>query len=138
MKTFKFTIDTNKYEVAVNGVENDVVNLTLNGKDYAVAIEREKEEAAPVAASVPKTFSKEEAPAAPKSRAVLSPLPGTILRVVAKAGQTVKRGDTIVVLESMKMENNVMAEKNGVIKAIHVQVGQNIMQGDALFDLEAV
>lgn len=136
MKTFKFTIDTNKYEVAVNSVENDVVNLTLNGKDYAVAIEREKEEETTIAPL--KTFSKDEAEAAPKSKAVPSPLPGTILQVVAQAGQTVKRGDTIVVLESMKMENNIMAEKNGVIRAIHVEVGQNIMQGDPLFDLETV
>ncbi|MCL2329385.1 MAG: biotin/lipoyl-binding protein [Bacteroidetes bacterium] len=136
MKTFKFSIDTNKYEVSVNSVEKDIVNLTLNGKNYAVAIEREKEEETTI---VPlKTFSKDSAPAAPKSQAVPSPLPGTILKVVAKAGQTVKRGDTIVVLESMKMENNIMTEKAGVIKAILVETGQNIMQGDPLFELETV
>jgi len=83
MKTFKFSIDTNKYEVSVNSVEKDIVNLTLNGKNYAVAIEREKEEETTI---VPlKTFSKDSAPAAPKSQAVPSPLPGTILKVVAKA-----------------------------------------------------
>ncbi len=136
MRTFKFKIDSNKYEVAVNNVEQDVVNLTLNGKDYAVAIEREKEEETAIAPL--KVVSKEEVPATPKSKAVPSPLPGTILQVVAKVGQSVERGDTIIVLESMKMENNIMAEKNGVIKAIHVEAGQNIMQGDPLFDLETV
>jgi len=136
MKTFKFTIDTNKYEVAVNDVKNDVVSLTLNGKDYSVTIEREKEEETTIAPL--KTFSKDDAPAVPKSHAVPSPLPGTILKISATVGQNIKRGDTIVVLESMKMENNIMAEKPGILKAIHVEAGQNIMQGDPLFELETI
>ncbi|MDR0940984.1 MAG: biotin/lipoyl-binding protein [Bacteroidales bacterium] len=135
MKTFKFTIDTNKYEIAVNSVENDVVNLTLNGKNYAVVYEREKEEEAQVKPL--KAAAKEEkASVQSKANIITSPLPGTILSVEAKAGQQVKCGETIVVLESMKMENNIMVEKDGVIKAICVEIGQNIMQGTPLFELE--
>ncbi|MDR2963831.1 MAG: biotin/lipoyl-binding protein [Bacteroidales bacterium] len=143
MKTFKFTIDSNKYEVAVQSVEEDVVNLTLNGKNYAVAVEREKTAApviAPVATPKPAAAAPAAAPQASApagAKAVKSPLPGTVLQVKVQAGQSVKRGDVIVVLESMKMENNIMAEKNGVIKSISVTAGQSIMQGDALFELEA-
>lgn len=137
MKTFKFTIDANKYEIAVNGVENDVVNLTLNGKNYAVMYEREEEEIVPIK-PLQAAAKAETAPAKPKANIITSPLPGTILSVDAKVGQSVKCGETVVVLESMKMENNIMIEKDGVIKAISVEAGQNIMQGEPLFELEIV
>lgn len=137
MRTFKLTIDTNTYEVAVNAIENDVVNVTFNGKNYAVTYEREKEEETTVKPL--KVAAKEDAAIAkPKTNIVPSPLPGTILSVEAKVGQSVKCGETVVVLESMKMENNIMVEKDSVIKAICVEAGQNIMQGAPLFELEVM
>ncbi|NDP21921.1 MAG: biotin/lipoyl-binding protein [Paludibacter sp.] len=68
--------------------------------------------------------------------AVKSPLPGSVIKVFVTVGQTVKRGETLLTLESMKMENSILSEKNAVVKAIHVKAGQSVMQDDALFDLE--
>ena len=63
-------------------------------------------------------------------------LPGTIMTINVKVGDQVKRGDTLVVMEAMKMENNIMANKDGQVKAIHVTVGQTVVQDDKLVDLQ--
>lgn len=65
-----------------------------------------------------------------------APLPGTIMTINVKVGDQVKRGDTLVVMEAMKMENNIMANKDGQVKAIHVTVGQTVVQDDKLVDLQ--
>lgn len=70
------------------------------------------------------------------TKAVKSPLPGNILKVEVKVGQQVKRGDLLLTLESMKMENSILAEKDAIVRAIHVQAGQSVMQDDILFDIE--
>ena len=67
---------------------------------------------------------------------IKAPLPGTILTINVKAGAQVKRGDVLIVMEAMKMENNIMANKDGQVKAIHVTVGQTVTQDDPLIDLE--
>ena len=67
---------------------------------------------------------------------VKSPLPGSIVKVLVKAGQAVKKGDVLLTMESMKMENNVTAEADGTVKAIYVEPGKNVMQDDKLLDLE--
>jgi len=61
-----------------------------------------------------------------------SPLPGNIIKVLVSEGQAVKRGDTLLIMESMKMENEIKAEKDGVITSIAVAPGQNVMQDDTL------
>ncbi len=70
------------------------------------------------------------------SNTVKSPLPGTVLSIAIKVGQSVKKGDKLLALESMKMENNILAEKDITIKAIHVSQGQSVMQDDPLIDFE--
>lgn len=67
---------------------------------------------------------------------IKSPLPGSVVKIVVETGQSIKRGDLLMTLESMKMENNILAEKDGIIKKIYVQQGQNIMQDEILFDIE--
>ena len=79
---------------------------------------------------------KQEAPKSAGVKTIKSPLPGSIIKIVATVGKKVKRGEVLLTLESMKMENNILAEKDGEIKAIHVQQGQTVMQDDALFDIE--
>ncbi len=92
-----------------------------------------------------KTTNATEAPKpaaapAPKSsgvaKPVKSPLPGSVIKVAVKVGQQIKRGDLLLTLESMKMENSILAEKDGVVKTIHVQAGQSVMQDDLLLDIE--
>ena len=69
-------------------------------------------------------------------KTVKAPMPGSILRFTVKPGNTVTKGQTVVILEAMKMENNIMANKDGQVKAIHVTVGQTVVQDDKLVDLQ--
>ena len=69
-------------------------------------------------------------------KTVKAPMPGSILRFTVKPGDTVTKGQTVVILEAMKMENNIMANKDGQVKAIHVTVGQTVVQDDKLVDLQ--
>ena len=103
MKNFKFTINGNVYEVAVEAAENGKSNVTVNGKSYVV--ETEAQAAQP-------TVRRAAAAGATKtvSGVMKSPLPGKVLKVLVSAGQSVKRGDTLMVIESMKMENNIAAQ----------------------------
>ena len=135
MKEFKFTIDGKQYNAAVNELEDNFAEVTLNGKTYKVELEKEE---APAAAAV----RRPAAAAAPAAAApaglmtVKSPLPGSIVKVLVKAGQAVKKGDVLLTMESMKMENNVAAEADGTVKAIYVEPGKTVMQDDKLLDLE--
>ena len=102
--------------------------------------------AAPAAPAAPKAEAPKAAPApqpaAPKPAAapaaglkVTSPLPGSVIKVTVSEGQAVKKGDTLLILESMKMENPVLAEQDGTVKQIAVSAGQNVMQDDLLMVL---
>ena len=67
---------------------------------------------------------------------ILAPLPGTILQIMAKIGDEVKKGDNLLVLEAMKMETNIPAEKDGVVTAIKVNVSDNVLQNDVLVEID--
>ena len=135
MKEFKFTIDGKQYNAAVNELEDNFAEVTLNGKTYKVELEKEE---APAAAAVRRPAAAAAAAAAAPAglMTVKSPLPGSIVKVLVKAGQAVKKGDVLLTMESMKMENNVAAEADGTVKAIYVEPGKNVMQDDKLLDLE--
>ena len=138
MKKFKFTISGKQYEVEVQSFENDKAQVVVNGTQYEVDVEREKEEAKPVIAPRPKAApASSAAPAAPAADdangvKAVAPLPGTIMQIFVNVGDEVKRGDKILMYEAMKMENNFLAEVDGVIKDIKVKVGDNILQGAVL------
>ena len=138
MKKFKFTISGKQYEVEVQSFENDKAQVVVNGTQYEVDVEREKEEAKPVVAPRPKAAPAAAATpaAAPAGDAngvkAVAPLPGTIMQIFVNVGDQVKRGDKILMYEAMKMENNVLAEADGVIKDIKVKVGDNVLQGAVL------
>jgi biotin carboxyl carrier protein len=137
MKEFKFTIDGKQYNAAVNELEDNFAEVTINGKTYKVELEKDETPATaavrrPAAAAAP-------AAAAPAGlQTVKSPLPGSIVKVLVKAGQAVKKGDVLLTMESMKMENNVCAEADGTVKNIFVEPGKNVMQDDKLLELETV
>ncbi len=116
--------------------------IKMNGKEYEMEVEL-MDGSAPVIKSAPKASAPAKAPAAPSNAApvssegtVVSPMPGTILKVNVKEGDTVNAGDSIVVLEAMKMENDITAPKSGKIKAMHVSQGQAVAKGDSLFEVE--
>ena len=142
MKEFSFKINGAEYKCAVEEIEGGLTNVTVNGKTYQVETEKP---AAPAPKPVaPKAAAPAAAPAAPKAEAkpaapvaadgikVKSPLPGSVIKVLVSEGQAVKKGDTLLTLESMKMENAIMAEQDATIKQILVAAGQNVMQDDVL------
>lgn len=132
-----------------------IYKVTLNGKVYEVEVEKgeaviqaEYEAALPAAPAAPApAAAAASAPsaaaasaAAPAAQAgagtVPSPLPGNINEVRFSAGQTVKAGDVVIILEAMKMENEIVAPKAGTLTKIHVQKGAVVNTGDPLFDVE--
>ncbi len=138
MKKFKFKIDGSEYEVSVKEIEQNVAEIEVNGTPFTVEIEKQEKTAGstmnrkpagkvnPIAAPLRSTIAS----------AIKAPLPGSILKVLVTAGQSVKRGDLLLTMESMKMENNILAEHDGTIKSIHAQTGQTVMQGDILIDFD--
>ena len=136
MKEYKFKIGGKEYNVTVNPKEGKFFDVTVNGATYEVEAEN-----APAAAAVPQPASApvQAAPAAaaapaPKAAGagekVASPLPGVIIEISVKEGQTVKAGQKVAILEAMKMENEIPAPKDGTITDIHVHKGDTLQEGD--------
>ena len=142
MKEFKYTIDGKEYNVTIGEIdENNVASISVNGSDYNVQMEKEAEpEKKKVILGKPTDNStdNEATPAANvnTNNAVKAPLPGTITAINVEVGQEVKAGDAVVVLEAMKMANNIEAEKDGKITAICVKVGQSVLEEDPLVVIE--
>ena len=124
-------------------------NVTVNGVTYSVVVEEvgagavaSAPVAAPTAPVAPKAApavpaAVPAAPAAPTAGCVLkSPLPGTILDIFVNAGDTVKAGQHLILLEAMKMENNIDADRDGVVKEIRVRRSDSVMEGDVLLVIE--
>ena len=143
MKEYKYTIDGNKYEVAINEVNDTTAKVTVNGAEYTVEWEKPVEEKPvvkvkpAVAAKPAATEAPAAAPAAPVSgNAIKTPLPGTVIKVVAAAGDTVAEGDVILVMEAMKMEQEIKADKAGVIASIEVEAGNVLAADDVVATME--
>lgn len=144
MKKFKFTIDGNAFEATVNELENHQLEVEVNGSSYKVEVDRvatkaANQPAAPAAKTAGKVAPITSQPATAATttvKTVKSQLPGSIVKVLVEVGQTVAKGDVIMTIESMKMENNIMAEAGGRIAKIYVEPGKNVMQDDKLVDLE--
>ena len=139
MKKFKFIIDGSEYEVSINEIEQNIAEIEVNGTPFTVEIEKQ-EKATSISTMSRKPAGKVSAIKTPSrsvvANAIKAPLPGSIMKVLVTSGQKVKRGDLLLTMESMKMENNILAEQDGVIRHIHVQPGQSVMQDDTLIDFE--
>ena len=117
-------------------------NVTVNGVSYDVVVEEVGAEAqAPVAAPAPAAAPKaapavKAFPTAPQGAvAVKAPMPGTIMKVNVTAGQAVKKGDVLCVLEAMKMENDISAPQDGVVASVNVQKGASVQGEEVLVTL---
>ena len=104
------------------------LTVTVNGVAYNVTVE-ENTNAAPAPAAAP------AAPAAAGSVPVNAPMPGTILDIKVKAGAAVKAGDVVMILEAMKMENEISAPQDGTIASIDVRKGDTVNSGDVLYTM---
>jgi len=141
MKSFKFKIFGNEYSVQVKDIEAQTIVLEVNGSEYVVEMEKEvKATKTPVLVrSQPKTISAPtENTLATKTstRRLTAPLPGIILDINIEVGAKVTAGQTLLVMEAMKMENNILAEHSGIVKSVNVRKGDTVMQGDLLIEIE--
>ena len=138
MKTYKFRINGNEYNVDINSVEGNIADVTVNGASYQVEMENapapvQKPAQAPATATTAPAAATTPAPkaAAPAGagKPVTSPLPGVIIEVSVKEGQAVKAGQKVAVLEAMKMENEIQAPADGTVTAILVNKGDSVLEG---------
>lgn len=143
MKEYKYTINGNKYEVAINSINDNIANVVVNGEEYEVLMEKEPEPEKKKVVVRPVAQPEAETASAPTStnkvslnNAVKSPLPGVITEIKVNVGDEVKAGDTVVVLEAMKMANNLEAEKSGKVTAILVKEGESVMEDTPLVVIE--
>lgn len=132
MKKYNFKINGKEYEVTIGEAEGKNLTVNVNGADYQVELEN-----APAAAPVQAAPVAQAAPAAPAAApkpagagtTVKSPLPGIIISIDVKEGQAVKRGQKVAVIEAMKMENDILAEQDGTVTAIHANKGDSVLEG---------
>ena len=109
-------------------------NITVNGTAYEVEVEEVRAAGAAAPAAAPKAAAPAAAPkaAAAGERSVDAPMPGKIVEVKVSVGQSVKAGDTLLILEAMKMQNEIAADADGTVKAINVTAGQSVKVRDSL------
>ena len=142
MKKFKFTINGNQYDAEIISIEDNIAQVEINGTAYSVEVNKDiqptKTPKLIRSVAVPSTdahpsVAKTSSPAGPKGAGnIKSPLPGVILEVLVREGDTVKMGQKLIVLEAMKMENNIEADKGGRVLSIKKNKGDSVMEGDVL------
>ena len=149
MKEYKYKINGNLYNVVIGDIEENIAHVEVNGTHYTVEMEK-KPKAAPAPKPVVRPAAKPAAaPAAAAAAApvakpaaggaksgVKSPLPGVILDIKVNIGDEVKKGQTLIILEAMKMENSINADKDGKVAAINVSKGESVLEGTDLVIIE--
>ena len=158
MAKYQYTVKGVDYEVEIQDIEGNIANVTVNGIAFEVEMKQpvkagkqkvklseerraeeseerrvKSEESNSSSASAASTSS---APTAAAGKPVVAPLPGTINEIKVKVGDKVNAGDTVVILEAMKMQNNIEAETSGTITSINVNKGDAVMEGDTLVTIK--
>lgn len=148
MKQYKYTINGADYDVTIDSLNGNKAKVIVNGMSFDVEMQGTLNEsdlpdapaadasAAPAApkAAAPAAAPKAAAPAGTpgKGTPVKAPLPGVVTAINVNVGQKVKKGETVVVLEAMKMENNIAAECDGTVTSVCVAQGDSVMEGTVL------
>ena len=150
MAKYQYTVKGVDYEVEIQDIEGNIANVTVNGIPFEVEMKQpvkagkqkvklseerrvKSEESNSSSASAASTSS---APTAGVGKPVVAPLPGTINEIKVKVGDKVNAGDTVVILEAMKMQNHIEAETSGTITSINVNKGDAVMEGDTLVTIK--
>lgn len=143
MKQYKLKINGKDYEVVINSVVGEIAEVTVNGTDYKVEIQKGEQKIEipevqrPAQSSTPSFIApvrhKRMQPGS--GTHVESPLDGNILAVKVKVGDTVKAGQTVAILEAMKMENEIQAESNGTVTAVNVEKGEHVALGTPIITI---
>jgi biotin carboxyl carrier protein len=138
MKKYSFSIKGVNYDVDIQSVEGNQIRLEVNGKSYDVEIHREvKQVKTPVIVrsplkEVPKDIVKKTGGAKTE---IKSPLPGVIVKIFVSKGEEVKKNQKLFSLEAMKMENEIKAERDGVIESIKATAGQSVLQEEVVMEM---
>jgi len=140
MKAFKFNIFGNDYAVQVHDIDGQTIKLEVNGSEYTVVMEKpvKSTKTPTLVRSQPKTVAaptENTLTTKSSTRKATAPLPGVIMEVKVKVGDTVKTGDVLLIMEAMKMENNILAENSGSISSLNVKQGDTVLQGDVLLEI---
>jgi len=143
MKKFKFIIRGNEYNVEIQSIEDEIAEIEVNGTTYQVEVVKAIKEI-----KTPKLVRSQVVPAGGSDSAktskpsekkgvgfVRAPLPGTILEIKIKVGDEVKVGDKLLIMEAMKMENDIRSDKSGKVSTIKVNSGDSVLEGDVLVEI---
>jgi len=140
MKTFNFIIRGNEYEVEVKSLENNIAKIDVNGTLYDVGLQQKAQTSkTPVLVRKPVIHSPDSAKIKQQQsilHKVIAPLPGNILKIFVKEGDTISEGDNLLIYEAMKMENTLKAGKPGVVKSLKVKEGDAVLQDTVLIEVE--
>ena len=149
---YQYTVKGIDYEVEIQDIEGNIANVTVNGIPFEVEMKQpvkagkqkvklseerrvkseESNSSSSSATNASSATTTQPAAAAASGKPVVAPLPGTINEIKVKVGDKVNTGDTVVILEAMKMQNNIEAETSGTITSINVNKGDAVMEGDIL------
>lgn len=139
MKKFKFTVNGNDYTVDVHGIEENLARLEVNGTPYNVELHRQVR-VSKTPTLVRQAVKQEVKPEIEKkeggsAHAILAPLPGSITKLEVQKGDIVKKGQLLLIMEAMKMENQVLADRAGVVESIMVRQGDTVLQDDIIMEI---
>lgn len=145
MKQYKYKVNGAQYDVTIDSIVGNIAKVEVNGIPFEVEMQGSSlveedlptqvadETAAPAVAAAPAAVEAAPTAGAPGAGApVKAPLPGVVAKILVSVGQAVKKGETVLVLEAMKMENNITAEADGKITGICVAAGDSVMEGTTL------
>ena len=152
MKQYKYTINGAQYDVTIDSIVGSKAKVEVNGVPFEVEMHGSSlveedlptmsTEGAPAPAAAPAAPAAAPAVAAPAAKSgpgagtpVKAPLPGVVTKILVAEGQAVKKGETVLVLEAMKMENNITAEADGQVTGICVAAGDSVMEGTTLLTI---
>ena len=138
MKNFKFRIYDNNYNVKIVSHEDNIIDLEVNGTTYSVKLKEEVKvtKTPTLVRSASKSPAEQlKVKASSTNTQIVAPIPGTVLTIDVNVGDEIKIGDRLLVLEAMKMENNISSEKSGKVSAIHIKVGQQVLQNEVMIEL---
>ena len=142
-KSYGIKIGGHLYNVEIAGIKDGIADITVDGKSYQVEVSEKENAPADAPQSAPKAAPAPRPTTATLSRgrnystgqAVQAPLPGVILSIEVAVGQQVRRGQKLAVLEAMKMENDIIAERDGTITAISIHRGDSVLEGETLMSI---
>lgn len=138
MTQYKYKINGKEYEVTIHSVSECNAQVTVNGTSYDVEMVKEEKPVQTVSSRPARPVSMQSEAAAPAAvdKSLRSPLPGTIIAIKVKVGDAVREGQTIAVLEAMKMENEILSEHDGTVTAVNVEKGDNVLEGAVIVSIK--